>query len=99
MYYNDRNKIESRKHAQTFREIVKQFKGCTEDRSPLIGRWIDSKTGKNYKDRNFCYWVICEDNYSNIHFLNSFKEDLKKRYSQEEILIYSMNINCDTKLV
>ena len=99
MFYNDGKKIESSKHAQTFRQIVKQFKGCTEDKSPLLGGWIDQSTGKQYKDKNFSYWVICEDNNTNEDFLNDFKENLKTRYSQQEILMYSFNIKSFTKLV
>lgn len=91
-YYNDGQQIEGRKHGLTYREIFKQFKGCTQDKSPLLGSWIDSKTGKKYKDRNFAYWVIYDDNYDNVYFLDRLKDILKERYEQDEIMMYHTSI-------
>lgn len=92
-FYNDRTKVEANKHVQTYKEIITHFGDCTEDKSPLKGDWTDPDTGEKHKDRNFSYWIICKDNYSNVFFLDEFKEVLRKRYDQKEILMYSTLIN------
>jgi hypothetical protein len=89
---NNNAKIDGRKHGATYREIFKQFNGCTQDKSPLLGSWIDPNTGKKYKDKNFSYWVICDDNYNTTYFLDNLKERLKERYEQEDILMYGTEI-------
>jgi hypothetical protein len=92
-YYNDNRRIEAFKHRITYQQIFSQFHGCTIDKAPLIGDWIDPKTGKRYRDRNLSCSVICDDNYDNMDFLNRFKTQLKERYIQEEIMMYSILIN------
>jgi hypothetical protein len=92
-FYNDKRQMEASKRRITYQEIVRQFKGCTEDKSPLIGNWIDPKTGNKYSDRNFSYWVICDDKVDTTYFLDDLKKRLKQRYEQEEIMMYSISIN------
>jgi hypothetical protein len=87
-FYNDGTKIDASKHVETYRDIIKHFGDCTEDRSPLKGDWTDPKTGEKHKDRNFSYWIICNDNYPNMYFLEEFKKTLIERYDQKEILMY-----------
>ena len=89
---NNKKRIDSRKHRYTYQEIVKQFRGCTRSNIPLIGDWIDEKSGKKYRDKNFSYWVLCQDNIATVHFLNELKKRLKERYEQEEIMMYSTEI-------
>jgi hypothetical protein len=91
--YNDKTPIEGWKYRVTYRDVFKQFNGCTVDKSPLIGEWLDPKTGKKYKDRNIAYWVICDDTYDSMNFLDKLKETLKTRFQQEEIMMYSTNIH------
>ncbi len=91
IYYNDGTKIESVKHVYTYREIITQFNHCTEDKSLLVGDWTDD-AGKQYKDRNFAYFVLYNDSYDNIYFLDELKKRLEDRYQQYEILIYLTNV-------
>lgn len=91
-FYNDKRPVEASKHIMTYREIFREFKGCTKDNSPLVGDWM-SDEGKTYSDRNFSYWVICDDNVATTHFLVNLKERLKERYAQKDIMMYSISIN------
>jgi hypothetical protein len=91
-FFNNGNRIPVKKHRLTAQELSKQFDGCTEDKSPLFGQWIDPKTKRKYIDKNFAFWVICKDSKTNLEFFRTFKGSLKRRYNQEEILIYSISI-------
>lgn len=91
----DRNKrpIEGAKFSQTYDEIYEQFGGCTIDFSPLLGSWFNKKTQKRDEDRLISYWVVYDDNYSNMYFLDEMKEKLKQWFGQDEIFMYSYLIN------
>lgn len=84
---NDDNRFGEELHGQTFDELMDHFGGCTYDKNPLIGGWLNPNTGRKFVDENFCFWIICIDNITNTYFLNDFKEELKKRYQLDEILI------------
>lgn len=92
-HYNNNNKVEVRKHRLTSQDLTAKFKGCTLDESPLLGQWVDPVTKKKYVDQNFAFWVICDDNKKNLEFFKLFKQKLKARYKQKDILMYSVQIN------
>jgi hypothetical protein len=81
-FTNKRRKIEGIKLADTFDEIYDEFDGCTVDYSPLIGGWKDPKTGKQIKDENIAYWVVCANTKKNLRFFGSLKKKLKKVLSK-----------------
>ena len=92
-FYNDGRPIEGAKYRATYREIIRQFGGCTIDKSPLIGRWIDPNTQQEYNDKNIAFWVISDDVYDSLYFLNNLKDKLKARFDQKEIMMYSIKID------
>ncbi len=85
--YNNKKPIEGKKYVDTYKQILNQFNGCTQDKTSLIGGWKDPKTNKKYKDINICYWVICVDSIDNTHFLEKLKDRLKIRFEQDEIMM------------
>lgn len=91
-FYNDKSQVKITEHRKTAQELTKKFGGCTQETSPLIGQWKDPITKRKYSDVNFAFWVICDDNPSNILFLEKFKDKLKSRYRQQDILIYSIAV-------
>jgi hypothetical protein len=90
--YNDNTQIEGHKYATTFEEMFNQFHACTIDKTPLVGRWLNLITKKAYTDNNIAYWVICDDSYDSIYFLDNYKKQLEERFKQDSILIYSTTV-------
>lgn len=88
-----RAKIEGTEFLDTYKDLVVKFCGCTVDPTTLLGSWIDPKTGKEFKDENTTYWIVCDETVENIEFLQKFKETLKTRFKQEDIMMYSISIN------
>lgn len=98
LYYNtgnskNRKKIEGIKYSKTYDEIYNKFGGCTIDNSPLIGGWKDPKTGKQIKDENIVYWVICKSTKNNLYFFNKLKKKLLQCFEQDDIMIYYVRIH------
>jgi hypothetical protein len=93
LYYNDKREVEDKKFEQTHDEIKKQFGGLTIGDRPLLGYWRDENTGISYdNEKNTLYWILCEKTRNNINFLRKLKDRLEKRFDQESILIYYVNI-------
>jgi hypothetical protein len=90
-FYNDKKPIEPIKHVRTYQNIIKKFRGCTEDTTSLMGSWLNEK-GVKYEDENFSYWVICDENKDTRRFLDRFKKRLKRRYRQEDVMMYCIPI-------
>jgi hypothetical protein len=93
LYYNPdrkgrRSKIEGVKYSETYDDIYNRFKGCTIDNSPMIGGWLDPKTGRPIKDISTTYWVICKKTRANVLFFKKLKKTLERRFMQEEIMMY-----------
>ena len=91
-FYNDGTQVEINKHRKTAQELTKKFNGCTQENSPLIGKWKD-ESGKEFNDINFVFWVVCKNSSQNRLFLKKYKKKLKKRYDQKEIMMYSVSID------
>ena len=98
LYYNEdrsgkRKKIEGRKYAETFDDLMTKFGGCTIDDSPLLGGWVDPSTQKRIRDENTTYWVVCKKTKKNVEFFHNFKKKLKKKFEQKDMMIYYVIVN------
>ncbi|MEW5841045.1 hypothetical protein [Nitrososphaera sp.] len=99
LYYNaanhsgNRASIEGGKYTQTYNEIIDRFGGCTIDNSPLLGGWLNPATGKEIQDENVTYWIVCKNTKSNVQFFSRLKGVLKKRFQQDEIMMYYIEIH------
>jgi len=92
IYYNDKTSVEDEKLTATYDDIEARFGGCTLDETPLIGGWIDPDTKIHYEDQNITYWVLCDGTDGNIEFFRNLKDTLKKRFKQQEILMYYLYV-------
>ena len=90
--FNNGQRIPPILHVKTSNDLARQFGAYTEDPTSLLGSWTDPKTKKKYKDENFTYWVLCDNTEDNMEFLSGFKERLKDRYKQLDILIYYIEV-------
>lgn len=97
LYNGDKNgqrkEVEGKKYSDTFNDLIDKFQGCTIDNSPLLGGWIDPVTKKHVNDENTTYWIVCEETPENLEFFRNYKEILKERFQQEDIMMYSVTVN------
>src|SRR5215831_3764340 len=84
LYYNDKTQIEPRKFFETRRELTAKFGGCTA-MSPAEVSWIDKDIG--YNDINSGFYVVAPHTEDSIRSFRDYKEVLKKRFDQLDILI------------
>jgi hypothetical protein len=91
--YKDQSEIEGEKFAETFDEIFNEFGGCTADNSPLLGSWFNRNTLVRDNDELISYWVIYDDSFSSVYFLDEMKQKLKVRFNQDEIFMCSTSVN------
>lgn len=89
---NKGNEIDVDKYDITYQELEDRFYGYTVDNSPLLGDWKDVDTGLVYIDDNFGVWVLCDDTKEIKDFWINYKEKLKERFEQIEILMYHTKI-------
>lgn len=87
-----RKKVEGRKYRETFAEVAAKFPNYTVDNSPLLGNWINPKTKKKVIDENKSFFVICKASKTNLTFFRKLKKTLKKRFLQDDILIYYIKV-------
>lgn len=97
LYHNpdkndQRKKIDGDEFSETYKDLIKQFGGCTIVPTPVSGGWINPDTGIEITDKLTVYWVVYEDTENNIVFLTNFKEVLKERFKQDDIMMYSISI-------
>lgn len=88
-----RKVIEGKKYSDTFDDLIDKFGGCTIDNTPLLGGWIDPITKRQINDKNTTYWVVCEDSIENKEFFRTYKQKLKERFVQQDIMMYSIQVN------
>jgi len=50
-------------------------------------------TQKRDEDKLISFWVVYDDNYSNMYFLDEMKQKLRVRFDQDEIFMYSHLVN------
>ena len=88
--YNDGTEIEIEKYGEVENELLDQFGGVTSVRheNPLRGLW---KSGESvYHDEIIVFTVIdftYDGSGERDRFLRDYKEILKQRFEQEEVLI------------
>ena len=93
LFYNNNQKIEKSKFVDTFNELVEMFGGCSADQHSIVGSWKDPDSNMLYNDENIIYHIICKDSDKNRSILKEYKEKLKERFRQKEILMYYINVN------
>lgn len=90
LYYNDGTPIESAKFQELQVLLLERFEGLTYFPQPNQGFW---KFGNmTYRDEIVIYRIISQDPVTSRDFLAAFKENLKKQFRQQEILIIEREI-------
>ncbi len=89
---NNRKKVDDDEFLETYKDLMREFGGCTIVPSPLFGGWLNPDTKKEATDEHIVYWAVYEDTKENIEFLKNFKCTLKKRFKQDDIMMYSVSI-------
>lgn len=92
VFYNNGRKIEDSKLLQTRKELAKRFGGCSFLRKSY-GTWIDPSDHKEYNDVNSIFFVIAPKTQATLDFLSEYKEVLKSRFDQKDIMITYQDIN------
>lgn len=87
-----RKLIDGAEYSETYQDLMNQFGGCTHVPNPVSGVWINPDTGEEITDQLTVYWVVYENTEDNIAFLKNFKEVLKERFKQNDIVMYSISI-------
>lgn len=87
-----REQIHGDEFSKTYQDLVRQFGGCTINPIPQSGGWVNPDTGEEITDDLTIYWIVFEDSAENKDFLKNFKEVLKKRFKQDDIMMFSMHI-------
>jgi len=93
VYYNDKTPVDKSKFVETFNELVEMFGGCSADENTIMGSWKDPITNNVYDDEIIIYHILCLDTEFNRTLLRQYKEKLKNRFRQEEILMYYVSVN------
>jgi hypothetical protein len=87
--YNDGHPVERRKFKQTRAELLTRFGGLTrmplEMATALMGEWMAGK--QLYEDRIATYVIYSLDINAADAFMRPYKEKLKRRFRQLEILL------------
>lgn len=85
LHYNDGQPIEPEKLAALKRRLVEEFGGLTHFPQENEGLW---KLGQHtFRDRIVIYRVLATDYPKAEHFFTKLKEDLKRDWQQEDVLI------------
>lgn len=79
---------------KTYEELLNLAGGISTSNTPIIGSWINPKDKKRYNDKTVVYTVLVEsedkmtlDKVTKIKELRDYKEILKERFKQHEILM------------
>ncbi|MBS4028114.1 MAG: hypothetical protein KGZ58_05680 [Ignavibacteriales bacterium] len=85
--YNDGTEIETGKFDTIEQELVEQFGGVTamQRQFPLKGMWKGER--QTYLDKIVVFTVVDFRGSVGQDFFTHYKEELKQRFQQEEILI------------
>jgi hypothetical protein len=91
--YNDNRIVEGKKLGKTYYELFIQFGGVSISDFVVSGIWRNTnpmsneEPNKKYYDKNRTYWVVCDDNYDTHYFFEGYKEVLKERFEQKDMMI------------
>jgi hypothetical protein len=88
--YNDGSPVEVRKFQNLQRRLLDQFGGATFFPQPNQGLWRMGDV--TYHDEIVIYRVLTERGRTARRFLRQLKQELKKAFRQEEILITERTI-------
>lgn len=88
-----RKSIEPAKVQQTLDEIRSAFGGYTLNDLPITGSWLDPKTKKSMEDSHTSIWISVEKRPETINKLKQLKEEWKRRFEQEDIMMYYITID------
>ncbi|MBM4166499.1 MAG: hypothetical protein FJ218_06240 [Ignavibacteria bacterium] len=85
--YNDGSEVEQEKFDVVEQELVERFGGVTavQRQFPLRGIWRGEK--QTYLDKIVVFTVVDFSSGRSNEFFEDYKEELKHRFQQEEILI------------
>jgi hypothetical protein len=90
LFYNDGEPIEARKFQRLQAQLLHHFEGLTFFPQPNEGFWrMGSVT---YRDEIVIYRVLTRRAGAARRFLADLKEQLKREFKQEEILIVERDI-------
>ena len=90
LYYNDGTPIESAKFQNLQALLLDRFEGLTYFPQPNQGFW---KFGDlTYRDEIVIYRVLSENPVTSRAFLADLKEQLRKQFQQQEILIIEREV-------
>ena len=89
LYYNDGSPVEAVKLLELKRRLLDQF-DLTFFPQANEGFW--SAGGVTYRDEIVIFRILTADPPEARRFLSQLKEDLKREFSQEEILIVERDI-------
>ncbi|MFZ0512624.1 MAG: hypothetical protein WAM14_13530 [Candidatus Nitrosopolaris sp.] len=85
LFDNEGNAIDKSKFFETRKELVTEFKACTF-LGPTQGMWIDNEE-KEYNDIHCGFYVMAPNTEKSTNFFKNYKETLKKRFKQLDVLI------------
>ena len=90
LYYNDGTPIEAAKFQNLQALLLERFEGLTYFPQPNQGFW---KFGDmTYRDEIVIYRVLSQNSVTSRDFLANLKEQLRRQFQQEEILIIEREV-------
>ena len=90
LYYNDGSPVEAEKLLELKKHLLDQFDGLTFFPQANEGFWRTG--GVTYRDEIVIFRILAADAPEARQFLSHLKEDLKREFSQEEILIVERDV-------
>jgi hypothetical protein len=88
--YNDGTQVEVRKFQDVQRHLLDEFGGVTYFPQPNEGWWRMGTVV--YRDEIVVYRVLAQKRRRARRFLSQLKQELKKSFKQEEILIVERDV-------
>jgi hypothetical protein len=88
--YNDGTPVEVRKFQDVQQRLLDQFGGVTYFPQPNEGLWRMGRI--TYRDEIVIYRVLTEKTRAARRFLVQLKQELKKSFRQQEILIVERDV-------
>ena len=90
LYDNDGKPFESQKFQELQKRLLEHFDGLTYFPQPNEGLW--KMSGVIYRDEIVIYRVLAAKSRTSRRFLSQLKEELKREFKQEEILIVERDV-------
>ena len=90
LYYNDGSPVEARKFQELQNRLLEHFDGLTYFPQPNKGFWKQANI--TYRDEIVIYRVLATKVRMARRFLLQLKDELKKEFKQENILVVERNV-------